>query len=208
VRNNFSTASEAQNGKFTLTFVDEEALRGTSLRNDYEFPYLHEFMRLRATSLSIWPQEIKHMRARQTKGESFVCLLKGSLDMRLLSPVFAQNLYQGVFEDLNPTEVPEDISLFTRNDEKYPLLGSVFEHVKAVKLERGDCAYVPNFWFTQHVSLNKEAIFLTFQYESSSKLTELFIEAVHAGVLNKADTSLPEFSVDVAGALKSLSGGK
>lgn len=42
--------------------------------------------------------------------------------MKMISPVFAQNLYQGVFEDLNPIEVPEDISLFEIDDKKYPLL--------------------------------------------------------------------------------------
>lgn len=35
---------------------------------------------------------------------------------------------------------------------------------------------------------------MNFEYESSSKLSELFIEAVHAGVLDKAGASvqLPE----------------
>jgi len=114
--------------------MDEESIRGSDLRDDYEFPYLHEFMRLRSTSLSIWPEEIKHKRARQTQGESFVCLMQGSLDMRMLSPVFAQNIYQGVFEDLNPTELPEDISLFKMNEEKYPLLSSVQDYIRSVRL--------------------------------------------------------------------------
>jgi hypothetical protein len=105
---------------------------------------------------------------------------------------------------LNPTDLPEDISLFEKNSEKYPLLADVFDYVRSVQLGRGDCLYVPNFWFTQFVSLKNEAIFLTFMYESSSKLTELFIEAVHAGVLNKADTSLPDLGIDVSGTLKSL----
>jgi len=47
-----------------LFFIDEEVLRGSALRNDYEFPYLHQFMRLRSSTLSVWPQEITHVRPR------------------------------------------------------------------------------------------------------------------------------------------------
>jgi hypothetical protein len=49
---------------------------------------------------------------------------------------------------------------------------------------------VPNFWFYQHISNEGNAIFMNFEYESSSKLSELFIEAVHAGVLDKAGASV------------------
>lgn len=57
-----------------------------------------------------------------------MCVIRGSVQVRLLSVVFSQNMYQGVYEDLNPTEVPEDISLFSPS-EKYPLLSEVADYI-------------------------------------------------------------------------------
>jgi hypothetical protein len=42
-------------GKEVVYFVDDESIRGSTLRDDYEFPYLHKFMRMRATTMSVWP---------------------------------------------------------------------------------------------------------------------------------------------------------
>jgi hypothetical protein len=80
----------------------------------------------------------------------------------MISPVFAQNMYQGVFEDLNPRDVPEDIGIFDINGEKYPLLKEVEEYVQSTELEKGDCVYIPNFWFYQWVSNKDNAIFMNF----------------------------------------------
>jgi oxalate decarboxylase/phosphoglucose isomerase-like protein (cupin superfamily) len=86
---------------------------------------------------------------------------------------------------LNPQEVPEDISLFAMNPNKYPLLNEVSSYVQTSELAKGDCLYIPNFYFHQYVSNSGDAIFLGFAYESSSKLSELFINAIHNGVLDK-----------------------
>ena len=142
-------------------------------------------MRLQRTSLSVWPQQIVHMRARQNFGESFVCLIDGALRIKLLSPVFSQNMYQGVYEDLSPQEVPEDVSLFEIDTTKYPLLDQVSSFVQTAELRKGDCLYIPQFYFYQHVSEQGDAMFMSFTYEASSKLTELFVNAIHAGVLDK-----------------------
>ena len=105
----------------------------------------------------------------------------------MISPVFSQNIYQGVFEDLPPTEAPEDISMFEINADKYPLLDEVKDYIKTVKVAKGDCIYIPNYYFYQFRTTSKsDSIFLGFEYDTSSKLTELFIEAIHAGVLEKA----------------------
>lgn len=109
----------------SLYYMDDDIVRGSTLRSDYEFPYLHQFMRLRATTISIWPKYIKHVRPRQSKGEQFVCMINGHMQYKMISPTFAQNVYQGVFEDLNPTDLPEDISFFKDQPEKYPLLSEV-----------------------------------------------------------------------------------
>jgi len=71
--------------------------------------------------LSIWPK-IEH-KPKQVPGETFMCLLGGSENFRVISSVFKQNLYSGVYDDLLPTEIPEDVDLFNVNESKYPLLG-------------------------------------------------------------------------------------
>ena len=53
-----------------------------------------------------------------------MCLTSGELEVKLLSPIFSQNMYQGVYEDLPPHEVPEDIDMWELNA-KYQLLKDV-----------------------------------------------------------------------------------
>lgn len=99
ISNNSITSGGSQPA---LHFLDEDLIRAPSLRHDYEFPYLHSFMRLQRASISIWPQLISSMTPRQISGEQFVCLVDGELSVKLMSPVFSQNLYQGVFEGQAP----------------------------------------------------------------------------------------------------------
>ncbi len=63
--------------RLNLYYLDDDLLRAPSLRQDYQFPYLHKFLRLQKTSLSIWPQEAPHLRPRQSKEEQFMCLTSG-----------------------------------------------------------------------------------------------------------------------------------
>ena len=42
-----------------------------------------------------------------------------------------------------PTDIPEDMSLFNTDYNKYPLLEEVEEHVLTTTLHKGDCLYVP-----------------------------------------------------------------
>jgi hypothetical protein len=53
----------------------------------------------------------------------FKCLLDGEENFRLISSVFKQNMYSGVYDDIMPKEIPDDIDLFNINEDKYPLLG-------------------------------------------------------------------------------------
>ena len=68
--------------------------------------------------------------------------------MRLMSPVFNQNLYQGVYEDLDPLSLPQDIDLFTIKEEKYPLMAEVKDYILETTLEKGDCIFVPSLYWT------------------------------------------------------------
>ena len=51
------------------------------------------------------------------------------ITLKLMSPVFSQHLYQGVFDDLKPNAIPDDIDLFNINKTKYPLLKSVEDFI-------------------------------------------------------------------------------
>jgi hypothetical protein len=46
-----------------IHYLDDDLLRAPRLRSDYSFPYLHKFLRLQRTTLTIWP-EMQH-RPRQ-----------------------------------------------------------------------------------------------------------------------------------------------
>ena len=105
----------------------------------------------------------------------------------MLSPVFSQHAYQGAYEELKPQEVPEDVSFFNLDQSVYPLLYEVKEYIQSAILRKGDCVYVPAFYWLQYVAVwsknTDNAMFIKFQYETSSKLAELFFSAIHQGVL-------------------------
>ena len=81
--------------------------------------------------------------------------------------------------------MPEDVSLFVMNPDKYPLLNEVSSYIQTTTLTKGDCLYIPQFYFYQYLSNKDDAVFLSFTYETSSKLAQVFIDAIHAGVLDK-----------------------
>ena len=74
------------------------------------------------------------MRPRQSKEEQFMCLTSGELEVKLLSPIFSQNMYQGVYEDLPPHEVPEDIDMWELNA-KYQLLKDVEHYILTTEVK-------------------------------------------------------------------------
>jgi len=76
-----------------------------------------------------------------------MCLADGKEIVKLVSPVFKQNLYSGVYDDLHPRALPEDLSLFKINAEKYPQLEAISEYILTVSLEKGDCLYIPELYY-------------------------------------------------------------
>ena len=69
--------------------------------------------------------------------------------------------------------------MFTLDEQKYPLLVEMSDYIQAVVLSKGDCLYVPSFYWLQYVSTKGDAIFINFQYETSNKLTQLLFDAIH-----------------------------
>ena len=114
-----------------------------------------------------------------------MCLVEGEEEFKLVSAVFKQNLYSGVYDDLLPSEIPEDIDFFNVNKDKYPLLAQIEKHILATKLKKGDCLYVPAFYWVQTRSHSEQSMFLTFGYESHSRLTDLLFDAINDGILER-----------------------
>ena len=64
----------------------------------------------------------------------------------MISPVFRQNLYMGVYDDLHPTKLPEDANLYDIDAHKYPLMDEVKEYILKTVLHTGDCLYIPSLY--------------------------------------------------------------
>lgn len=86
-----------------IYFLNDDMVRCTSdLRPDYTFPPLHDFLRYQVLGLTILPSELGSLSpTRNENEEKFYCKVNpGSIKIRMVSPVFNQNLYLGVYEDL------------------------------------------------------------------------------------------------------------
>ena len=69
----------------------------------------------------------------------------GKEEFRLVSPIYKQNIYDGVFERYGPGESP--LNFFDINEEKFGLATEV--NYVNMTLTAGDCGYVPAYWYYQ-----------------------------------------------------------
>lgn len=99
------------------------------LKEDYNEPrYLSIYLKMTSIGLTYWGEF--NRKPLFNHDERVVCIIKGKERFRLVSSIFKQNMYSGVFEDLDPLDTP--INLFETDLEKikrYKLmkLGNVFE---------------------------------------------------------------------------------
>ena len=130
-----------------ISFLDFEVFKAPRLKSDYSYPILHDFLPFQTLYLSIWPK-FEH-KPVMMQGESWHCVIDGREKMRLMSPVFNQNLYQNVYEDVEPHTLPEALDLFKIDAEKFPLLDEVREYILEAELSKGDCIFVPSLYWYQ-----------------------------------------------------------
>jgi hypothetical protein len=71
--------------------------------------------------------------------------------------------------------------------DKYPLLQELEDEGLILKatINKGDCLYIPAFYYEQSTTITDESTMLTFTYESASRLTDLFFEAINNGLLEQ-----------------------
>ena len=111
-------------------------------------------------------------------------MLHGDLMIAVLSPVFKENIYVGIFDDIEADVIPKEIDFFNIQAafEQYPLTKIADEHIQFTILQKGDCAYIPSLYWMQSKITSDHAMFLNFYYEESSKYASLLFEGIRQNV--------------------------
>ena len=85
-------------------------------------------------------------------------MIAGQEEFKMVSPIFRQNLYVGVFDKYKNHETP--INFFDVDEKRYPHTKDI-NFVNAT-LNAGDCLYVPAYYYIQsRTTEGKESIFIT-----------------------------------------------
>ena len=126
-----------------------------------------------------------------------MCVISGKEEFRLVSGVFKQNLYSGVYQDLKPSDLPVDMNLFDIAGDMYPLTKEILDegYVLTATLNTGDCLYVPAFYYSQSRTLSEQTTMLHFTYPPSSILSDLLFlkhlplfQMLYKNIYNKRTT--------------------
>lgn len=117
--------------------------------------FLYELLQLRPTLFTQWPNFKR--KAKKIQFEQLICVVKGTEKFKLVSPIYRQNIYVGMFENYKDHEVPVDF--FKVDLEKYPF--AKYVSFIDVELKTGDCLYVPAFFYVQSQTLAEESIIIT-----------------------------------------------
>lgn len=79
------------------------------LNKDFELPpYIAKFLKMQSIGLTLWDSFKRHPKFNNK--ERVVCMIHGSERFRLVSAIFKQNMYSGIYDDLDPLWTP--INLF------------------------------------------------------------------------------------------------
>lgn len=112
--------------------------------------------------------------------ERYFCVVAGREEFRMVSPIYKQAIYSGVLDEIPPQDTP--IDFFGRIDrDKFPLFKGA--RVLRATLNKGQCIYVPAYFWVQTSTVADRTIMLTFEYEAHSELTSLLFKAIDQGIL-------------------------
>ena len=134
------------------------------------------------TTLTVQPFYINR-RPEVSERERYYCVVKGEEEFRIVSPVYKQNIYSGVLEELQPNESPIDFFSNDIDTSKFPLF--LEAKVLGVTLNAGQCLFVPAFYWIQSQTKtgNEHSILVNFQFETHSELLNLLFQAIDQGIL-------------------------
>ena len=145
-------------------------------------------------------------RTHYTKTDHFSCAVEGEIHMRLVPHVYRHEVYAGQSfleddwrnpgmsrsMDLMPRESP--VNLFNNDFETFPKSRHITkEHKYSVTLKRGDCIFIPAFYFYQFAGeaavqekkgpYKPHAIMVNIHYKGNSDMLRAFYNAVETKVL-------------------------
>jgi hypothetical protein len=94
------TENQTSNGKYGY-FIRNEMIVNKNLQNDYIKPsFITKILRNRLTGVTIWPNFIRKPELKDR--ERYYCVVDGKEEFRIVSPIYKQNIYSGVLEELAP----------------------------------------------------------------------------------------------------------
>jgi len=80
--------------------------------------------------------------------ETVVCVLRGSEKFRMVSAIFKQNIYSGIYEDLDPLETP--INFFEKDPNEIARFRMMkISNVYEATVQAGQCLYIPSYYWYQ-----------------------------------------------------------
>ena len=151
------------------------------VKGDIFFGPLDAITSLRNIQLTILPEQVILNKPTQSKKEDFLCQLDGMARIRLISPIFNQNLYVGKDERFAKDAPPTDLDLFAVADH-YPLLQEVDKYILEATLKKGDCLYIPSHYWRQLEVESAEITQVTITFESISKFVDTLFEGLQMGI--------------------------
>lgn len=162
-------------------YIKNEMIISKNMHADIIKPdFLAKILRNRHTGFTLWVDFTRKPEYKER--ERYFCVLNGTEEFRLVSPVHKHEIYSGVLERYPPNETP--INFFRPvNTTDYPLFD--YAKVLTVEVEKGQCLFVPAFYFMQSQTVTDKSTIVTFEYESHSELVALLFKAIDKGILKE-----------------------
>lgn len=146
--------------------------------------------------------------------EQHICVVRGTEEYKLVSPIYRQNIYVGAFEELGPDETP--INFFKPDIKYFPFSKDV--PFLSVTLHAGDCLYIPAYYYSQSRTVGEqkvysadftrakpvesESIIITQQFAAHSALVDIVLKALEEEILT--DDKAHQWDATMMNYLKNL----
>ena len=132
--------------------------RNPALKRDINPPsfmeIFNEYQDLYLSHTSMKSNRMQKTNAVQLDGEVYICQIQGRERFKMIAPIFKQNMYAGIREELPPGVSPVDLFHEPKSDniKRFPLLKQAQVH--DVTLKKGDCLFIPAWWWVQSKTVN------------------------------------------------------
>ena len=152
-----------------------------NIHNDIVAPaYITAFQRPTKTLLTIWEDFIRF--PRHSHVENLFCVIQGTEVFKVVSPIYKQNIYTGVFDEYGFDSSPVD--LFNPDYDMFPLMKH--SNILETTVEAGDCIFVPaQYWYQSQTKGEKKTIMINYGFQPHSELFNIFFNGVDEHILEK-----------------------